>query len=361
MYLHHSESFICPVCGKALSLEIFSRDEDWILDGLYSCPDKIHCFPVIDGTPRLLKTQLLTQVVNPRDLENYLKKYGELLPGSFLEKLALRDFSISREARVANYYYFQWQKYGIENEDLDCIEFQRLTGGKIDFSEYGGKSAIDMGAGQGRYTKFMLEEGLSLVVCVDLGEAINITAKRFRNYKQVLCIQASLFEIPLKEKFDLVLCIGVLHHLPDPGKGFHQLLSVARESGSVFAWVYGDSSIKPVLLILRKVSLLIPIRLLWIGATLPAFVRYLISCSGSLLRKAGLKSLASSLPFSMYQGYSFHYLWVNTFDHVSAQIINFFKLSDFESWMKEDNLTHYEIIERFPGKAGSSWFIHAKK
>src|SRR5207253_7786241 len=38
--------------------------------------------------------------------------------------------------------------------------------------------------------------------------------------------------------FDLVYCIGVLHHLPDPGRGFSSLTRLVAPGGTLAVWVY---------------------------------------------------------------------------------------------------------------------------
>lgn len=51
---------------------------------------------------------------------------------------------------------------------------------------------------------------------------------------------ADLMEkLPLKDKFDIIMCMGVLHHLSAPSKGLENLCSVLNESGILFLYLYG--------------------------------------------------------------------------------------------------------------------------
>src|SRR5207249_4675480 len=43
----------------------------------------------------------------------------------------------------------------------------------------------------------------------------------------------------LKEKFDVILNIGVLHHLADMQKGLHNLAAHLADSGYLVLWLYG--------------------------------------------------------------------------------------------------------------------------
>ena len=40
--------------------------------------------------------------------------------------------------------------------------------------------------------------------------------------------------------FDLILCIGVLHHLEDPGIGLSNLVKLLKKNGILFLWLYGE-------------------------------------------------------------------------------------------------------------------------
>ena len=40
-------------------------------------------------------------------------------------------------------------------------------------------------------------------------------------------------------KFDLVLCMGVLHHLSNPSKGLQMLTKTLKDNGIIFLYLYG--------------------------------------------------------------------------------------------------------------------------
>src|SRR4029453_10159207 len=52
-------------------------------------------------------------------------------------------------------------------------------------------------------------------------------------------LQADLFALPLADDlFDLVICLGVLHHTPDPPRAFAFLPRVVRPGGALSVTVY---------------------------------------------------------------------------------------------------------------------------
>jgi len=53
-------------------------------------------------------------------------------------------------------------------------------------------------------------------------------------------IQKNILDISTEiEKFDVILCMGVLHHLSDPRKGLQILSKMLNKDGMVFLYVYG--------------------------------------------------------------------------------------------------------------------------
>lgn len=46
-------------------------------------------------------------------------------------------------------------------------------------------------------------------------------------------------KLPFKDNFDIILCMGVLHHLSVPSKGLENLCSVLSENGILFLYLYG--------------------------------------------------------------------------------------------------------------------------
>lgn len=360
MFEKYKDYMHCPECQSPLILEVFERESSWIISGLFSCQGGNHFYPIIDGIPRLLSAELLVAVANPIHLSDYLDLYSKYLPESFTEEvnsIYKVNTKHTRKARTANWYSFMWKKYNTDFDSYDKAEFQRLTGGMLDFSKYKGKSVADVGAGQGRFTMPLLESGAKEVVCMDLGEAISLASKKYRHDDRVLCVQTDIYKLPFERCFDLVICIGVLQHLPDPSGGFGQLTVLSRPGGRVFAWCYGESTMKPILIVLRSICKFMPVQILWWFSAIPAFVRFMISLIGIKVRRMKMLKMADQLPFSMYEGYSFNYMHTNTFDHLSARIINFFERKDIEKWMKAAKIKDFSLVERFPGTAAASWVI----
>lgn len=45
--------------------------------------------------------------------------------------------------------------------------------------------------------------------------------------------------MPYKENFDIVMCIGVIHHLENPKLAIKKLIKATKKGGKLVIWVYG--------------------------------------------------------------------------------------------------------------------------
>lgn len=84
------------------------------------------------------------------------------------------------------------------------------------------------------------------VVGIDLSETSLAHSNRLRDrhgLKNLELRQMSLLDVgQLKQTFDLILCTGVLHHLPNPDAGLKALADVLGPSGSIGIMLYGKAA-----------------------------------------------------------------------------------------------------------------------
>lgn len=84
------------------------------------------------------------------------------------------------------------------------------------------------------------------VIGVDLSETSLAHSNRLRDrhvLKNLELRRMSLLDVgQLNRSFDLILCTGVLHHLPDPDAGLRALADVLEPSGSMGIMLYGKAA-----------------------------------------------------------------------------------------------------------------------
>jgi SAM-dependent methyltransferase len=100
---------------------------------------------------------------------------------------------------------------------------------------------LEVGCGTGQLGNFLSIAGRR-VLSVDMCLNSLRMAERFRranDLRSVTFAQMSLFRLPLRrEKFDVVICTGVLHHTGDALKGFQRLLPFVKCGGHVVIGLY---------------------------------------------------------------------------------------------------------------------------
>jgi len=98
-----------------------------------------------------------------------------------------------------------------------------------------GKTVIELGSGAGRFTEHIVKEAADCV-SVDLSQAIFYNVSK--GSKNLTLIKADFTKLAADQKFDVVICRGVLQHTPDPRKSILKLFEFVKENGDVFFDIY---------------------------------------------------------------------------------------------------------------------------
>ena len=154
----------------------------------------------------------------------------------------------------------EWARYN---------DFDGYMGSPELFSEFSGlapeqlagRRVLEVGCGGGRWLRVMASWGASEVVGLDFSSAVEQAARRTEGFPNVHIVRGSAIEMPLAPVFDVVVSIGVIHHLDDPILGLKGIHRAVRERHLVAIWVYAKEGNELYLRIVR------PLRR--IGPTLP--------------------------------------------------------------------------------------------
>ena len=98
------------------------------------------------------------------------------------------------------------------------------------------KNVLEVGSGAGRFTEHICKYAKQCV-SVDLSSAIYFNVAS--DEENLIRVKADFLKLEPKERFDVVICRGVLQHTPDPKISIlklHEFLS--EDAGSVFFDVY---------------------------------------------------------------------------------------------------------------------------
>jgi SAM-dependent methyltransferase len=129
----------------------------------------------------------------------------------------------------------QWNKFRTTQLDsftgltISKDRLTRLVGGDLGFVK--GKNVLEAGCGAGRFTECLLNAG-ARVFAVDLSSAVEANYQNCNQYPDYFVCQANILNLPVEpEQFDIVVCVGVVQHTPNPEQTMTRLCSYVKPGG----------------------------------------------------------------------------------------------------------------------------------
>ena len=132
---------------------------------------------------------------------------------------------------------FGWQWKRFQRSQLDSytrttISRERLArclGGSIEVVR--GKAVLEAGCGAGRFSEILLEAG-ARVVATDLSQAVEANYANCSAAPDYFVCQADIRELPVAPRsFDVVVCLGVVQHTPQPEETLAALAGYVKPGG----------------------------------------------------------------------------------------------------------------------------------
>jgi SAM-dependent methyltransferase len=97
---------------------------------------------------------------------------------------------------------------------------------------------LDAGCGSGRWTKFIAGK-VKIVEAIDPSLAVLAAQKMNKDNLNVRITNASISNIPFDdESFDFIICLGVLHHIPNTQKALSDTVKKLKTGGHILLYLY---------------------------------------------------------------------------------------------------------------------------
>jgi uncharacterized protein YbaR (Trm112 family) len=323
----------CPVCEGDFTLQRISRDAHEIVAGELLCTACKRGFPIANGIPRMIPAAA-------PEMDGTARNFGA-----------------------------QWTEFDHIDERHEAQFRDWIAPVTPDFIR--NKVILEGGCGKARHTRLVSQWGARAVVSVDLSDAVDAAWRNTRDCQNVHIIQADIYRLPLKPVFDYAFSVGVLHHLPDPRRGFLSLAGKLRKGGSISAWVYGRENngwvvhlINPI----RNLTSRLPFPILYRLSYIPSAILFLVlklvyaPLNGTALSKrlfyGDYLSYISTFPFR-----EIHNI---VHDHLTAPIAHYIRREEIADWFREADAEGVEIAWhnrnswRGVGHVGATGASHAR-
>lgn len=150
-----------------------------------------------------------------------------------------RDLDNARDQTIRDFGQ-QWTTYTKNDGYYGSIELLKdIVEPLLPIERIKGATVADIGSGSGRIVVMMMEAGAARVYAVEPSEAVEPLRRNTSGYAdcvEILNVRGDQLP-PLN--LDLVISIGVIHHIPDPDPVMKAAYSALKPGGRILLWLYG--------------------------------------------------------------------------------------------------------------------------
>lgn len=290
-------------------LDLARRKATEILDGTLTCGGCRASYPVANGIPRLL--------VQP-----------EQAPPASAH--AWTTFDRSEPVWEENF--------------LDLVQPLGAPG-------FLGKRVLDAGCGFGRHAWIAARWGADVVALDSASEAVDACRRNTQDLIGVHVVQGDIHNPPLVEaSFDLVYCLGVLHHMERARYSFRRLGALLRTGGRLCVWMYGPRQgfASAVNRGLRVVSArLEPAQLHQLSRVIAGGLRVFSHTPYRALEPIpGLRGVVTHLPVHDHHRWPFPVVVADVYDRLRIPVTILVTGEELERWFFEDRFADIEVTRR---------------
>jgi len=309
------DALACPHCGSDLRLRDAERCADHVVEGTLECHGCGSAFPIEHSVPNFVAA----------------KDRGDVV-------------------RTTSGFARNWDEYNyviLDNEGLNHELFRDWID-PLDPRSMRGKIVVEPGCGMGRWLRVAASYGPRMLIGVDYSSVAYTAARNVRDLTNVHVVRADILRPPLKARFDVAYCLGVVHHTPQPERTFQALVQILAPAGVLAVWVYAAENngwIRRLVTPLRvHVTSKLPHRVLLILSTLLTMPLYVAASASAVL----------ALPYGRYlqhlRRYPFRYMSHIVYDHLVPEIAHYLPRKELERWVLNVGV-HAQLSDR----NGNSW------
>ncbi|MFN0033403.1 MAG: class I SAM-dependent methyltransferase [Flavobacteriales bacterium] len=219
-------------------------------------------------------------------------------------------------------------------------------------------TVLDVGCGSGRWSYFIADK-VKNIEAIDPSDAVYSAAQLLASKRNVRVTHASTDTIPFdNNSFDFVLCLGVLHHIPDTQKALSDAVSKLKTGGYALLYFYYNLENRSALYralfavvdLNRRVISRMPNALKRFCCDAIALVVYmpLVAIARCMKSIAPKSNEWQKIPLSYYCNKSFHIMRNDALDRFGTPLEKRFSRQQIEAMMKEAGLDEIVFSDMQP-------------
>jgi ubiquinone/menaquinone biosynthesis C-methylase UbiE len=217
---------------------------------------------------------------------------------------------------------------------------------------------LDVGCGSGRWSYYIADK-VHCIEAIDPSQSVYSAAQLLASKKNVRVTQAATDNIPFENNsFDFVLCLGVLHHIPDTQKALTDSISKLKMGGHALLYFYYNLENRSMLYkaifawvnLKRKIISGLPQGLKRICCDAIALLIYLplVTLARCIKFLAPHSNVWQKIPLSYYTNKSFHIMRNDALDRFGTPLEQRFSKSEIESMMRAAGLSEIVFSDNQP-------------
>ena len=248
---------------------------------------------------------------------------------------------MSRSSRTIDAFGDEWLRFDqshLSDKEFEIIYnsyFSVLPSEAINLTSV----VADVGAGSGRFARVNANR-CKKIVAFEPSKAADLCKQKLSRFSNASVVKSTIEDISsdYEEMFDVVYCLGVLHHTESIRQSLEKVSTLVKANGWILLYVYYNFDNKSRLFraiwavsnILRLALSRFPQRIKYIVADLLAAVVYFpLARLSAVVETFGQD--VSSIPLSTYRKYSFNTMRTDSLDRFGTRI---------EHRMSKSQLTH---------------------
>lgn len=212
------------------------------------------------------------------------------------------------------------------------------------------RTVLECGSGGGQHTAFVAAVARH-VTAVDLN-TVDLARQRNAAATNVTFVEADIAALDLREQFDVVFCIGVIHHTDDPDRTFASIYRHCKPGGLVIVWAYSAEGNAPVRYVVEPARALVLRHLP--RALLVRISEVITALLYPIVYSVYLPRWTSFLPyheyFANFRRLTFRRNVLNVFDKLNAPQTHFITADRCRRWFNPADFVADSIaIRRYAG------------